>query len=421
MSDNAIEVENLSKRYVIGHRYKYRYKRTAFRDVLRQEARNFARKAVDVVRGRQIVQGDEMEEFWALNDVSFNIKQGGAVALVGRNGAGKSTLLKLLSRIMEPTTGRIVLRGRIASLLEVGTGFHLELTGRENIFLNGAVLGMTQREIAAKFDEIVSFAGVEKFLDTPVKHFSSGMYVRLAFAIAAHLEPEILVVDEVLAVGDAEFQRKCLGRMNDIARREGRTVLFVTHNMAAARSLCSYGILLEQGRVLFYGKIDDAIQQYHITTESSRSTEWIRPNGKECGELGFKRIAIQLAGTQPNLLLRIACTFEGRPLHKPAIAAFDISDALGTVLMQALPCVEPFISTNGSERRFCFAVELPPLIPGQYFVTAWIGPHHTETYDNCSEYLTFEIADTPTAGRTFPHSPEHGFLAPKCTVISTDR
>ena len=182
----------------------------ALRDVIGREIGNFARKAADVVRGRQVVQGDEVEEFWALKDVSFEVKQGEVLGIIGRNGAGKSTLLKILSRITEPTEGRVLLRGRVASLLEVGTGFHPELTGRENIFLNGAILGMTQREIRKKFDEIVAFAEVEKFLDTPVKHYSSGMYVRLAFAVAAHLEPEILIVDEVLAVGDAEFQKKCL-------------------------------------------------------------------------------------------------------------------------------------------------------------------------------------------------------------------
>ena len=215
MSDIVIIVENLSKRYLVGHQSAERERYTALRDVIGREARNFARKAVDFVRGRQIVQGDEVEEFWALKDVSFEVKRGEVLGIIGRNGAGKSTLLKILSRITEPTRGRAILRGRVASLLEVGTGFHPELTGRENIFLNGAILGMTRAEIVRKFDEIVAFAEVERFLDTPVKRYSSGMYVRLAFAVAAHLEPEILIVDEVLAVGDAEFQKKCLGKMQD--------------------------------------------------------------------------------------------------------------------------------------------------------------------------------------------------------------
>ena len=217
MSDFVITVENLSKSYLVGHQSAKRERYTALRDIIAREARNFVRKGLDFVGGRQIVQGDEVEEFWALRDVSFEVKQGEVLGIIGRNGAGKSTLLKILSRITEPTGGRAVLRGRVASLLEVGTGFHPELTGRENIFLNGAVLGMKQREIRKKFDEIVAFAEVEKFLDAPVKHYSSGMYVRLAFAVAAHLEPEILVIDEVLAVGDHEFQQKCLGKMHNVA------------------------------------------------------------------------------------------------------------------------------------------------------------------------------------------------------------
>src|ERR1700730_2061160 len=238
MPEVVITVENLSKSYLVGHRSDRQgsYKYIALRDIIGREFRNFARKAANVVRGQQVIQGDEIEEFWALKDVSFEVKQGEVLVIIGRNGAGKSTLLKILSRITEPTEGRILLRGQVGSLLEVGTGFHPELTGRENIFLNGAILGMTRREIRRKFEEIVAFAEVEKFLDTPVKRYSSGMYVRLAFAIAAHLEPEILIIDEVLAVGDAEFQRKCLGKMQDVASREGRTILFVSHNHAAIRS-----------------------------------------------------------------------------------------------------------------------------------------------------------------------------------------
>src|SRR6202162_495455 len=237
MSDVVITVENLFKSYLVGHQSE-REPYTSLREVIGREVRNFARKTVDVVRGRQIVQGDEVEEFWALKDVSFEVRQGEVLGIIGRNGAGKSTLLKILSRITEPDRGRAILRGRVASLLEVGTGFHPELTGRENIFLNGAILGMERAEIKRKFDEIVAFAEVERFLDTPVKRYSSGMYVRLAFAVAAHLEPEILVVDEVLAVGDAEFQKKCLGKMDEVARG-GRTVLFVSHNMTAIERLSS--------------------------------------------------------------------------------------------------------------------------------------------------------------------------------------
>ena len=259
MSDIVISVEHLSKRYLVGHR---RERYTALRDVIAREARNFARKAVDAFQGRQIVQGDEVEEFWALKDLTFEVRCGEVVGIIGKNGAGKSTLLKILSRITEPTEGRVRLRGRVASLLEVGTSFHPELTGSENIFLNGAILGMSRSEIRSKFDEIVAFAEVEKFLDTPVKHYSSGMYVRLAFAVAAHLEPEILVVDEVLAVGDAEFQKKCLAKMDDASKREGRTILFVSHNLAAVSQLTSRAILLEAGSIALNGSPSEAISAY---------------------------------------------------------------------------------------------------------------------------------------------------------------
>ncbi|WP_295434373.1 ABC transporter ATP-binding protein [uncultured Thiodictyon sp.] len=262
MSDIAISVENLSKSYVVGHNAAKTERYTALRDVLALNVRNLARKTSDMIHGRAIVQGDEFEEFWALQDVSFQVKCGDVVGIIGRNGAGKSTILKILSRITEPTKGRIVINGRVSSLLEVGTGFHPELTGRENIFLNGAILGMSRSEIRRKFDEIVAFAEVDRFLDTPVKRFSSGMYVRLAFAVAAHLEPEILLVDEVLAVGDSEFQKKCLGKMNEIST-EGRTVFFVSHNMGMITSLCKTALLLEKGAIIHRGAATETVTFYY--------------------------------------------------------------------------------------------------------------------------------------------------------------
>jgi lipopolysaccharide transport system ATP-binding protein len=273
MSEVIIAVENLSKSYVVGHlsRDRGRSNYLALRDVIARGAASMGRKAVDLVRGRQTIQGDELEEFWALKDVCFEVRRGEVLGVIGRNGAGKSTLLKILSRITEPTSGRALLRGRVASLLEVGTGFHPELTGRENIFLNGAILGMTQREIRRKFDEIVAFAEVERFLDTPVKRYSSGMYVRLAFAVAAHLEPEILVVDEVLAVGDAEFQKKCLGKMNEVSRHEGRTVLFVSHNIGTVKSLCQNVIWLEGGQIRRQGTASAVLNEYLSERRLSQS------------------------------------------------------------------------------------------------------------------------------------------------------
>jgi len=262
-----IRVENLGKKYVIGHQAEGA-SYVALRDVLAEGAKSLVRRFT----GRGGSQRETREEFWALKDVSFEVKRGECVGIIGRNGAGKSTLLKILSRITEPTTGQIKIRGRVASLLEVGTGFHPELTGRENIFLNGSILGMSRAEIKLKFDEIVDFAEVERFLDTPVKFYSSGMYVRLAFAVAAHLEPEILVVDEVLAVGDAAFQKKCLGKMGDVAEREGRTVLFVSHNMPTITSLCQNAILLEHGKIVQKGIASLVVNQYYSDRESSMSS-----------------------------------------------------------------------------------------------------------------------------------------------------
>ncbi|WP_276480597.1 polysaccharide ABC transporter ATP-binding protein [Paraflavitalea pollutisoli] len=253
MAAPVISVEQVSKKFLISHEAPERYK--SLRDVIANNAKKLVGKSN---RNGHLSR----EEFFALQDVSFDIHQGDRVGIIGRNGAGKSTLLKILSRITEPSQGRIRIRGRVASLLEVGTGFHPELTGRENIFLNGAILGMSRVEIRKKFDEIVAFAEVEKFLDTPVKRYSSGMYVRLAFAVAAHLEPEILVVDEVLAVGDAQFQKKCLGKMEDVSKNEGRTVLFVSHNMGVIAQLCNKGVMLSKGKVEYEGNIKNAIDKY---------------------------------------------------------------------------------------------------------------------------------------------------------------
>ena len=257
MSDTIIQIENLWKKYLLRHQPKERY--TALRDVISGKAVSIGRRFLNP--GSKKKADPTSEEFWALKDVSFEVKRGEVIGIIGRNGAGKSTLLKILSRITEPTNGKIRIKGRIASLLEVGTGFHPELTGRENIYLNGAILGMSKAEIRRKFDEIVAFSEVEKFLDTPVKRYSSGMYVRLAFAVAAHLEPEILLIDEVLAVGDAGFQKKCLGKMSEVSK-DGRTVLFVSHNMAAIENLCQQCLLLDSGLLITKDESNKTINMY---------------------------------------------------------------------------------------------------------------------------------------------------------------
>ena len=300
MSDTVIRVENLSKRYLVGHQSDRRERYTALRDVISREARGLARKMVDFARGRQIVEGDRIEEFWALKGVSFEVRQGEVLGIIGRNGAGKSTLLKVLSRITEPSEGRVTLRGRVASLLEVGTGFHPELTGRENIFLNGAILGMSRAEIRRKFDEIVAFADIATFLDTPVKRYSSGMYVRLAFAVAAHLDTEILAVDEVLAVGDAAFQKKCLGKMGDIVQA-GRTVLFVSHNMNAVERLCRRLICLEGGQLLgAYEDVREGIVSYLGSGARALTSNIWRNRGGECENDYFVPDRVEVSSAGPR-------------------------------------------------------------------------------------------------------------------------
>jgi lipopolysaccharide transport system ATP-binding protein len=296
-SSPIISVENLSKRYLLGHQSQGVYKHTTFRDVVAHETSKLAHKTLEFIQGRrQSMLGDEVEEFWALKDVNFDVKEGEVVGIIGRNGAGKSTLLKILSRITEPTAGRVMLRGRVSSLLEVGTGFHQELSGRENIFLNGAILGMRRSEIRKKFDEIVAFSGVERFLDTPVKRYSSGMYVRLAFAVAAHLEPEILIVDEVLAVGDVDFQKKCLGKMEEVSRREGRTILFVSHNLASIAELATRAILVESGSIVKDGQVGDAISLY-LSRDSTPAIYIAAPKTKE--EIPYVKRA-EVITSEPN-------------------------------------------------------------------------------------------------------------------------
>jgi len=306
----AIKIENLSKKYVIGHQKQERY--TALRDVMMNKLRGFGERLRHPLSPNR--EEINLEEFWALKDINLEIEQGDRVGIIGRNGAGKSTLLKVLSRITEPTSGKVHINGRVASLLEVGTGFHPELSGRENIYLNGAILGMRRAEIKRKFDEIVDFSGVEKFLDTPVKRYSSGMYVRLAFAVAAHLEPEILVVDEVLAVGDAQFQKKCLGKMEEVGK-EGRTVLFVSHNMAAITSLCQRVVLLDSGSAVFDGDVSEGIVQYYSGGSSSPaflSTTQDRKIGDQNAELINACIKNNTGNTTPEVDITRSCSISMR-------------------------------------------------------------------------------------------------------------
>jgi lipopolysaccharide transport system ATP-binding protein len=397
MSQTVISVENLSKSYLIGHRNrpKGRSRYTALRDVIGREISGFARRAVDVVRGRQVLQGDETEEFWALRDVSFEVKAGEVVGIIGSNGAGKSTLLKILSRITEPTRGRITLRGRVASLLEVGTGFHPELTGRENIFLNGAILGMTRREIQRKFDEIVAFAEVDRFLDTPVKRFSSGMYVRLAFAVAAHLDPEILIVDEVLAVGDAEFQKKCLGRIGDASRYDGRTVLFVSHNLAAVAELTDRALLLNSGSLVADGRVADVVSSY-LSLGSGDAT-YVRPQG---GPTDFPHIVrAELATSDPcgvhQFGAPLKVTFWIRhviPMRQACIS-FQILNHYNQPIIHAFAYHPEFVFGKDSKRSIvtCVFPELR-LNVGHFSLRIFLSePPGGEIYEQLDGICNFEM------------------------------
>jgi lipopolysaccharide transport system ATP-binding protein len=373
MTDTVITVENLSKRYVLGHR-------RSGDDGLRHVLESAMRAPFERLRTRREKNGKENEEFWALRDVSFAIRHGEAVGIIGRNGAGKSTLLKLLSRITEPTSGRIRYKGRVASLLEVGTGFHPELTGRENIFLNAAILGMKRSDIQRRFDEIVAFSEIEKFLDTPVKRYSSGMYVRLAFGVAAHLEPDILLVDEVLAVGDASFQKKCLGKMGNVVT-EGRTVLFVSHNMAAITSLCTRGLLIDGGRLERSGTPQSAIEDYLAKARSDASLPVsMRTDRRGTGRIRFTNVsvlndrleAVDSVATGQDISICLDYDIPtSEPIHN-AVVQIKFFGVLGQPLFACLSRAskpEPLRIAPGA-RILCNIPRLP-LLPGIYTYTIW--------------------------------------------------
>ena len=413
MSEAVIAVENLSKRYLVEHKPGGQgHKRyTALRDVVGHELRNFARKAINRARNRYIPQGREIDEFWALKDVSFEVKEGEVVGIIGRNGAGKSTLLKILSRITEPTEGRVLLRGRVGSLLEVGTGFHPELTGRENIYLNGAVLGMTRREITKKFDEIVAFAEVERFLDTPVKRYSSGMYVRLAFAVAAHLEPDILVVDEVLAVGDAEFQQKCLGKMDDVSRREGRTVLFVSHNMGVISKLCPTSVWLDRGSIRQHGSTEAVIREYLCQGALNRDSvvkldnlprQWV--DGDEVRLMSLEWLCDLPLRHGEEVKARIL--FETRAPVANVAVGIGFSDISGKRILTYETDFQDGYRPN-LPRTGVYAVEVKidalPLHPDNYALDIGCRPGEIGLFDYIPSALQFEVLAGPTTPNSLNH------------------
>ncbi len=416
-SDVVIRAEKLSKLYQIGEGAGSRSRYKSLRDVL---SNPFRRKS------------KPRETIWALKDVSFEIKQGEVVGIIGRNGAGKSTLLKILSRITEPTEGYADITGRVGSLLEVGTGFHPELTGRENIYLNGAILGMKRAEIAGKFDEIVAFAEVEKFIDTPVKHYSSGMHVRLAFAVAAHLEPEILLVDEVLAVGDAEFQKKCLGKMGDVAR-EGRTILFVSHNMAAIGRLCSHAMLIDKGTLRQTGGSAEVIHDYLVSHASQSHFIELqdRPARQGTGAARFVRAELRDAAQTGQsefsvgdtiavvFTIAVADSYRGKKLK----LAVELRSSEGIRLCNMVDVDSGFQIEHASPRE-SLTVELSDirLYPDSYYVSLWAGSVTSlETFDYVEDCLRFDIRDGgKLTTRTLPRSDGLLFLTPRWRRESAD-
>ncbi len=380
MSDIVIKVENLSKQYKLG-------------DIGTGSISHDLNRWWHILRGKEDpylkigAENDRTakasnEYVWALKDVEFEVKKGEVLGIIGRNGAGKSTLLKILSRTTSPTKGRIKIRGKVASLLEVGTGFHPELSGRDNIFLNGAILGMTKPEIKRKFEEIVDFSGVARYIDTPVKRYSSGMYVRLAFAVAAHLEPDILIVDEVLAVGDAEFQKKCLGKMKDVSQQEGRTILFVSHNMAAIQNLCSNGILIKNGKVAFKNTITEVIQHYNIDSSTLKTIPLVdRLDRSGNGYLKFSSFEFRKENGEKtdsftcgeNIKIILFCKNEKKIELRNVMVAIGIDDVYGNRVTHINNSLTNQIINKISEEKNTIEINISnlPLTPGKYEMTVF--------------------------------------------------
>lgn len=400
MTDIAIRCEGLAKRYEIGEREAYKTIRDLITDAV---AAPFRRLRSAALRSSNGNGSQDKPTIWALKDVSFEIKRGEVVGIIGRNGAGKSTLLKILSRITEPTRGSVEVWGRVGSLLEVGTGFHPELTGRDNIFLNGAILGMKKTEIARKFDEIVAFAEVEKFIDTPVKRYSSGMYVRLAFAVAAHMEPAILLVDEVLAVGDIAFQKKCLGKMGNVVR-QGRTIVFVSHNMAAINALCSRCVILNAGEVEFDGPTKSATERYYaeslrMVSSSDLSATPRDGSGKarftsidvQALDAGGEELEVAYPGCDLSIDIQLRCesTFD----HANVALIFYDSNGYRIIDANTAQKGELVSMTAGQSAEITFLLRQVLLTPGKYFIGLWLGREGSEILDDIEHATVLDVAE----------------------------
>jgi lipopolysaccharide transport system ATP-binding protein len=388
MPEIAVRVENLGKKYRIEHRESRG--QANLRETITQGLKNL----VDFRRATSV------EEFWALRGINLDIRRGDVVGIVGRNGAGKSTFLKILSRITEPTTGVIEFSGKIASLLEVGTGFHPELSGRENIFLNGAILGMPHTEIRRKFDDIVDFAGVAQFLDTPVKHYSSGMYMRLAFAVAAHLETDVLLVDEVLAVGDGEFQKKCIGKMQEVSHEQGRTVVFVSHNMQAIKALCSRTAHLDRGQLVRFGATDEVLPGY-LEQGSSRSGKWVCKDlsFREHPELQLLSVSVtseqSMGGIHPSSTnITVAMEFDLLKPHSALCVGFDLMTDDGTTVLRSYQTDQPESKRPRQAagiQTWCCTIPAGLLNAGRYYVSPRISIHNIKWIAMLDSVVEFDM------------------------------
>ena len=397
----AIKVENLSKAYQLGTIGTGTLSRDLERWIARIRGKEDPFLTIGEANDRSVKGTSDV--VLSLNNVSFDIEQGDAVGIIGRNGAGKSTLLKLLSRVTSPTMGSIKVKGRIASLLEVGTGFHPELTGRENIFLNGAILGMRKREIARKFDQIVDFAGVERYIDTPVKRYSSGMYVRLAFAVAAHLESEILIVDEVLAVGDAEFQKKCIGKMSDVSKGEGRTVLFVRHNMGSIKALCSNVVILQNGSVNFQGDIDTGIQKYVSINAKSPSSIY-QYSSLDSNKSFFTNLKVIDSDRKQRSEFRfdeeilLECKFNILKQHLNAKVSIQVIDKSERIVFTSEVGVSDYTNKENFKPNLDFLINIPShlLVPNVYRIKFTLHIPNVEYLDLLQDVLEFTVLETGT-------------------------
>lgn len=414
MAKSVIEVNKISKKYILRSGPHF--------DTLRDKISSIFSFSKDI-------ENEKKKIFWALKDVSFSVKQGEVLGVIGRNGAGKSTLLKILSRITPPTSGTAILEGRVGSLLEVGTGFHQELTGRENIFLNGAILGMKEKEIKKKFDQIISFSGVERFLDTPVKYYSSGMTTRLAFSVAAFLEPEILLVDEVLSVGDAEFQRKSLGKMEDITKNEGRTILFVSHNLSAIRELTKNAILFDQGRLIKYGNTEDVLDYYMKSVVPTVTAKKLSLRRDRSGNGLIRLTDFYILGGDGKKTENLVCgrgydfvfeykTKDGREVKNVDIG-FNVAKSTGEALFLVYSSFlnQTFKKLKG-EGRFIFNIPKVPLAAGEYIVGARVLAENEEAdYPNHAGVFNVEDGDFYNVGKVVDQNHSPMYVEGKWIVI----